>query len=56
MSKNIEHPHAIEMQKISGILDGKPIIIEWVLQDLVGKKTPIPEHKESPRSRFCGLL
>jgi IS5 family transposase len=36
MNKNIEHAHAYELQKISGILDENPIINEWVLQDLVG--------------------
>ena len=38
MSKNIEHPHALELQKISMILDENPIINEWVMQDLVGGK------------------
>jgi IS5 family transposase len=38
MNKNIEHPHAFELQKISRILDENPIINEWVLQDLVGDK------------------
>ena len=38
MNKNIEHPHAYELQKISEIIDENPIINEWVLQDLVGDK------------------
>ena len=38
INKNIEHPHAYELQKISEIIDENPSINEWVLQDLVGDK------------------
>jgi len=38
INKNIEHPHAYELHKISEIIDENPIINEWVLQDLVGDK------------------
>ena len=38
INKNIEHPHAYELQKISEIIDENPIINEWVLQDLAGDK------------------
>lgn len=38
MNKGIEHPHAVELQEISRIIDENPIINEWVLQDLVGDK------------------
>lgn len=34
MITGIEHPHAVELQGISKILDDNPIINEWVLQDL----------------------
>jgi IS5 family transposase len=40
MNKNIDHPRAFELQKISRILDENPIIYEWVLQDLVADKNP----------------
>ena len=40
MNKNIDHPRAFELQKISRILDENPIINEWVLQDLVADKNP----------------
>ena len=38
INKNIEHPHAYELHKISEIIDENPSINEWVLQDLVGDK------------------
>jgi IS5 family transposase len=34
MVNTIDHPHAIELESISKILDDNPIINEWVLQDL----------------------
>ena len=34
MITGIEHPHAVELQGISKILDDNPIINKWVLQDL----------------------
>ena len=34
MITGIEHPHAVELQGISKILNETPIINEWVLQDL----------------------
>jgi transposase, IS5 family len=34
MITSIDHPHAEELEGISGILDEHPIINEWVLQDL----------------------
>lgn len=34
MIRSIDHPHAEELEGISKILDGNPIINEWVLQDL----------------------
>lgn len=38
MITTINHPHAAELQEISKILDKKPIINEWVLQDLTHDK------------------
>lgn len=38
MNKNIEHPHAFELQKISRIFKKNLIINELVLQDLFGDK------------------
>ena len=34
MINTIDHPHAMELESISKILDDNPIINEWVLQDL----------------------
>jgi len=34
MINRIDHPHAMELESISKILDDNPIINEWVLQDL----------------------
>jgi IS5 family transposase len=34
MINRIDHPHAVELDSISKILDDNPIIYEWVLQDL----------------------
>jgi len=34
MISRIDHPHAVEMEGISQILDDNPIIYDWVLQDL----------------------
>ena len=34
MIRTIDHPHAVELEGISRILDDNPIINEWVLQDL----------------------
>lgn len=34
MITRIDHPHAVELENISQILDDNPIINEWVLQDL----------------------
>jgi IS5 family transposase len=34
MIRGIDHPHAVELEGISQILDDNPIINEWVLQDL----------------------
>jgi IS5 family transposase len=34
MIRKIDHPHAVELEGISQILDDNPIINEWVLQDL----------------------
>jgi len=31
---SIDHPHAVELEGISQILDANPIIYDWVLQDL----------------------
>ena len=31
---SIDHPHAVELEGISQILDDHPIIYDWVLQDL----------------------
>ena len=35
----IDHPHAVELEGISRILDDNPIINEWVLQDLTRNVT-----------------
>ena len=34
MINRIDHPHAVELESTSKILDDNPIISEWVLQDL----------------------
>ena len=34
MIRRIDHPHAVELEGISRILDDNPIINEWVLQDI----------------------
>lgn len=34
VNNSIAHPHAVELEGISNILDSNPIINEWVLQDL----------------------
>jgi len=34
MISRIDHPHAVELEGISQILDDNPIIYDWVLQDL----------------------
>jgi hypothetical protein len=34
MITSIDHPHALELEGISKILEANPIINEWVLQDL----------------------
>jgi len=34
MITRIDHPHALELEGISQILDANPIIYDWVLQDL----------------------
>jgi IS5 family transposase len=39
MINRIDHPHAVELESISKILDDNPIINEWVLQDLTKNKT-----------------
>ena len=38
MINRIDHPHAMELESISKILDDNPIIYEWVLQDLTRNK------------------
>ena len=45
---SIDHPHAVELEGISQILDANPIINEWVLQDLTRNVTHplIPEPRE----------
>ena len=37
MITRIDHPHAVELEGISQILDANPIMYEWVLQDLTRK-------------------
>ena len=39
MIASIDHPHAVELEGISKILDDNPIIYEWVLQDLTRNVT-----------------
>jgi IS5 family transposase len=34
MITRIDHPHAVELEGVSQILDANPIIYDWVLQDL----------------------
>jgi IS5 family transposase len=34
MITRIDHPHAVELEDVSQILDANPIIYDWVLQDL----------------------
>ena len=34
MINKIDHPHAVELESISKILDDNSIINKWVLQDL----------------------
>lgn len=37
MITRIDHPHAVELEGVSQILDANPIMYDWVLQDLTRK-------------------
>jgi IS5 family transposase len=43
MITGVDHPHARELQAISQVLDSKPIINEWVLQDLTRDKVMLTD-------------
>jgi IS5 family transposase len=46
MIASIDHPHAVELQGISKILDENPIINEWVLQDLAQETATVDTGAE----------
>jgi IS5 family transposase len=46
MIAGIDHPHAVELQGISKILDENPIINEWVLQDLAQETATVETGAE----------
>ena len=43
---SIDHPHAVELEGISQILDANPIIYDWVLQDLTRSVTHVDTGAE----------
>ena len=46
MITGIDHPHAVELQGISKILDENPIINKWVLQDLAQETATVDTGAE----------
>jgi len=46
MIASIDHPHAVELQGISKILDENPIINKWVLQDLTQETATVDTGAE----------